>query len=71
MAVRISPIGSFNGTEDPEGAEAGLYVAGELGRRGLAFLHLSEPDWAGAAAHARELGMDGLVRRFEEAVSWS
>ncbi|MBD3945635.1 N-ethylmaleimide reductase [Nocardioides ganghwensis] len=47
VAVRISPIGSFNGTEDPEGAEAGLYVAGELARRGLAFLHLSEPDWAG------------------------
>ena len=47
VAIRISPIGSFNGTEDPEGAEAGLYVAGELGRRDLAFLHLSEPDWAG------------------------
>lgn len=29
------------------------------------------PDWAAAADHARELGMDGLVRRFEEAVSWS
>ena len=47
VAIRISPIGSFNGTQDPEGAEAGLYVAGELGRRDLAFLHLSEPDWAG------------------------
>ena len=47
VAIRISPIGSFNGTEDPEGAEAGLYVARELGRRDLAFLHLSEPDWAG------------------------
>ena len=47
VAIRISPIGAFNGTEDPEGADAGLFVAGELGRRGLAFLHLSEPDWAG------------------------
>ncbi len=47
VAIRISPIGSFNGTEDPVGREAGLYVAGELGRRDLAFLHLSEPDWAG------------------------
>ena len=47
VAVRISPIGAFNGTEDPEGEDAGLFVAGELGRRGLAFLHLSEPDWAG------------------------
>ncbi len=47
VAIRISPIGSFNGTEDPEGRDAGLHVAGELGRRDLAFLHLSEPDWAG------------------------
>ena len=47
VGVRISPIGSFNGTEDPEGEEAGLYVARELGQRDLAFLHLSEPDWAG------------------------
>ena len=47
VAIRISPVGSFNGTEDPEGHEAGLYVAGELCRRDLAFLHLSEPDWAG------------------------
>ncbi len=50
VAIRISPIGAFNGTEDPDGAEAGLHVAGELGRRGLAFLHLSEPDWAGGPA---------------------
>ncbi|HSU01575.1 MAG TPA: N-ethylmaleimide reductase, partial [Nocardioides sp.] len=47
VAIRISPIGSFNGTDDPEGRDAGLHVAAELGRRNLAFLHLSEPDWAG------------------------
>ncbi|MCW2834736.1 MAG: nemA [Nocardioides sp.] len=47
VGIRISPIGSFNGTEDPDGAESGLYVARELARRDLAFLHLSEPDWAG------------------------
>ena len=47
VGIRISPIGSFNGTEDPSGAESGLYVARELAQRNLAFLHLSEPDWAG------------------------
>lgn len=47
VGIRISPIGSFNGTSDPTGDEAGLYVAAELGKRDLAFLHLSEPDWAG------------------------
>ncbi len=47
VGIRVSPIGSFNGTEDPHGAEAGLHVAAELAQRDLAFLHLSEPDWAG------------------------
>ncbi|MGK5683979.1 N-ethylmaleimide reductase [Actinoplanes sp. URMC 104] len=47
VAIRISPIGAFNGLEDPEGAEMGLYLAEEIGRRRVAFLHLSEPDWAG------------------------
>jgi DNA polymerase I len=28
------------------------------------------PDWAASAAHARELGMEGLAGRFEEAASW-
>jgi DNA polymerase I len=29
------------------------------------------PDWEGAAAHARELGMEGLAGRFVEAATWS
>jgi DNA polymerase-1 len=29
------------------------------------------PDWGAAAAHARELGMDGLASRFTEALSWT
>jgi DNA polymerase I len=29
------------------------------------------PDWAGAAERARELGLDGLARSFDEAASWS
>ena len=47
VGIRISPIGSFNGLADPEGAEMGLHLATEFGQRGIAFLHLSEPDWAG------------------------
>jgi DNA polymerase-1 len=29
------------------------------------------PDWRRAAAHAREIGMAGLARRFEEAATWT
>lgn len=30
-----------------------------------------DPDWHAAAAHARQLGMEGLASRFEEAASWT
>ena len=50
VGIRFSPIGSFNGLEDPEGAEMGLYLAAEFARREPAFIHLSEPDWAGGPA---------------------
>ncbi len=32
----------------------GLYLAKEFNQRGLAYLHLSEPDWAGGPAHSDE-----------------
>jgi N-ethylmaleimide reductase len=47
VGIRISPVGSFNGLEDPEGEAAGLHLAAAFAERGTAFLHLSEPDWAG------------------------
>lgn len=54
VGVRISPIGSFNGLDHSADGEAGLHVAAELASRGLAFLHLSEPDWAGGPALTEE-----------------
>lgn len=50
VGVRISPVGKFNGLEDPDGRADGLFVARELSGRDLAYLHLSEPDWAGGPA---------------------
>lgn len=47
VGIRISPIGSFNALTDPEGEAMGYYLAEELHKRGLAYLHISEPDWAG------------------------
>ena len=51
VGVRISPLGIFNGLDDADGLEMGLYLAREFNQRGLAYLHLSEPDWAGGPAH--------------------
>jgi N-ethylmaleimide reductase len=48
VGIRIFPLGGFNGIDNGEDQEAaGLYLIGELAKRNLAYLHLSEPDWAG------------------------
>ncbi len=62
IGVRISPVGSFNGVEDPAGEATGLLVAELLAERGVAFLHLSEPDWVGGDALS-----DGFRERLREA----
>ena len=47
VGIRISPLGVFNGLDDSAGLGMGLYLAHEFAQRNIAFLHLSEPDWAG------------------------
>lgn len=54
VGIRISPLGTFNGLDDRDGLEMGLYLAEELAKRHIAYLHLSEPDWAGGPAHTDE-----------------
>lgn len=54
VGVRISPLGIFNGLDDADGLEMGLYLAQAFAQRGIAYLHLSEPDWAGGPAHTDE-----------------
>ncbi|MCW2784562.1 MAG: nemA [Marmoricola sp.] len=50
VGIRISPQGNFNGLDDNTGLPMGLYLAAEFDKRDLAFVHLSEPDWAGGPA---------------------
>lgn len=47
VGIRISPMGNFNALDDREGEAMGLYLAEQFEQRGIAYLHLSEPDWAG------------------------
>ncbi|MGD9958218.1 N-ethylmaleimide reductase [Nocardioides sp.] len=49
VGIRISPLGIFNGLDDTSGRPMGLHLAAAFAERGIAFLHLSEPDWAGGA----------------------
>ena len=50
VGIRISPLGIFNGLDDQAGQDMGLYLAEQFAIRGLGYLHLSEPDWAGGPA---------------------
>jgi N-ethylmaleimide reductase len=50
MGIRISPLGVFNGVSNVEQQDIALYVIEQLAKRKLAFLHISEPDWAGGPA---------------------
>lgn len=48
IGIRVSPIGSFQNVDNGPNEEAdALYLIEQLGKRGIAYLHMSEPDWAG------------------------
>lgn len=61
VGIRISPFGSFNGLDEVDGDAMALYLAAEFAARGLGFLHLSEPDWAGGPKVE-----DGFRRRLRD-----
>ncbi|QGY28971.1 alkene reductase [Pantoea cypripedii] len=53
IGIRISPIGAFQNLENGADEEAAaLWYISELGKRKLAYLHLSEPDWAGGQPYS-------------------
>ena len=50
VGIRISPLGVFNGLSETDQQDMALYLVGEIAKRRIAYLHLSEPDWAGGPA---------------------
>jgi len=55
IGIRISPLGQFNGLDNGDDQEeAALYLISELAKRNLAYLHISEPDWAGGKPYSDE-----------------
>lgn len=47
VGVRMSPHFTGHDIADREPEESALYLAREFARRGIAYLHIAEPDWAG------------------------
>lgn len=53
IGIRVSPIGSFQNLDNGPAEEAdALYLIEELNKRGIAYLHMSEPDWAGGEPYS-------------------
>ena len=67
IAIRISPIGHFNGMPGDFGHEDTLWLVDELNQRGLMYLHISEPDFAGAASLSDAYRVE-IRRRFKQAI---
>lgn len=47
IGIRISPLGAFNGVDFGYHEDDTVWLAAQINLRGIAYLHLSEPDWAG------------------------
>jgi N-ethylmaleimide reductase len=65
VGIRISPLGPFNGLDNGEDQEeAALYLIEELNKRKLAYLHISEPDWAGGKPYSEQF-RDNVRARYQ------
>lgn len=65
IGIRISPLGPFNGLDNGEAQEeAALYLIEELNKRHIAYLHISEPDWAGGKPYS-DAFRDAVRARFK------
>ncbi|SDS56034.1 N-ethylmaleimide reductase [Halopseudomonas xinjiangensis] len=47
VGLRLSPMGTFNDVNDANPEETFTYLLEQLNGKGLAYLHVNKPDWAG------------------------
>ena len=51
VGIRVSPLGSFNNVEAGYDEDENIWMIEQINQRGLMYLHLSEPDWAGGTPY--------------------
>ena len=64
VGVRLSPFGVFNDMDDTDAEAMAYFLAEAFSARGLAYLHIAEPDWAGGPPLTPAF-RQGLRSRFE------
>ncbi|MGM8851318.1 alkene reductase [Salinicola halophyticus] len=64
VGVRLSPFIEIFGLSDDEPQEMMRYLADELGRRKIAYLHINEPDWTGEGPQLSDDFRRDLRERF-------
>ncbi|GAA3905100.1 alkene reductase [Halomonas cibimaris] len=64
VGVRLSPFIEIFGLTDDEPEAMAFYLAGQLSERGIAYLHINEPNWAGGDITLTDDFRRGLRERF-------
>ena len=54
VGIRVSPLGTFNNVEAGYNEDENIWLIEQINKRGLMYLHLSEPDWAGGTPYSPE-----------------
>lgn len=67
IGIRISPLGSFNNVDVGYNEEEAIWLVEQINKRGLMYLHLSEPDWAGGTPYSTEFRQK-LRQAFDNAI---
>ena len=54
IGIRLSPWGKFNEVDAGYEVEDNIWLIEQINKRGLMYLHISEPDWAGGKPYTDE-----------------
>ena len=52
VGIRLSPLGTFNNVEAGYDEDENIWLIEQINKRGIMYLHLSEPDWAGGTPYS-------------------
>ncbi|WP_447956973.1 alkene reductase [Vreelandella sp. EE7] len=68
VGIRLTPFIEIFGLTDDEPKEMSFYLADELAKRGLAYIHLNEPNWAGGDNEFPEGFREQMRERFNGSI---